>query len=204
MLSLKLLLKVLVPLLLIAAAFIVGWFCARRAPQVPPGTYHAGLAIDRVTELAELLVVKFDVTDVVVTSLQGRTGGVQVVLLVKGDVSLGIDVAAAQFREVDCDNRTAVLALPPPTASRPRLDHTRTRIVLLRKEGLWQLSPGPTPYAAATDQALSDAQALVNVAGTTVDADHRARSHAEQVLQAFFKSIEWRVSVRWSDVEKPQ
>jgi hypothetical protein len=77
MLSLKLLLRIAVPLLLIVAAFVLGWICARRTPQVPPVTFHAGLSIDRITELAELLVVQLEVTDVVVTSLQGRTGGVQ-------------------------------------------------------------------------------------------------------------------------------
>lgn len=199
MLSLKLLLKVAVPLLLVLAAVVFGRLSARRPPTVPNGTFHAGLSIDRVTELAELLVVQLDVTDVVVTSLQGRTGGVQVVLLVKGDVSLGIDITSAQFRNVDSEKRTAVLTLPRPTASRPRLDHARSRIVLMRKEGLWQFSACSYPYAVAADRGMKEAQDLVNSAGNTTDADRRARTHAEHVLQAFFSSIDWSVHIQWSD-----
>jgi hypothetical protein len=44
---------------------------------------------------------------------------------------------------------------------------------------------------------MAEAQAIVHSAGTTTDADHQARSHTEQVLQAFFKSIDWNVQVRW-------
>lgn len=204
MLSLKLILKIVLPMLLLAVAFIVGRISARRVSAVPPGTFHAGLSIERFAELSELLVVRMDVTDVVVTSLQGRTGGVQVVLLVKGDVSLGIDVTAAHFGEVDNANRSAVLTLPPPTSSRPRLDHTRTRVVLLRKEGLWQLSVGSKPYAAATNRAMADAQELVNSVGSTAEADRRARTHAGAVLEAFFRSINWKVEIRWADEHLPR
>jgi hypothetical protein len=188
-------------LLLIVAAFVAGRFTGRRVPETPAGTYHAGLTIDRITELAELLVIQLDVTDVVITSLQGRTGGVQIVLLVKGDVVLGIDMAAARLQDVDNAKRTAVLHLPRPTASRPRLDHTRTRIVLLRKEGLWQLSIAPHSYAAVADRAMGEAQTLVNAAGSSADAERRARAHAEQVLRTFFRSIEWSVQICWLDTE---
>ncbi|HSH96091.1 MAG TPA: DUF4230 domain-containing protein [Roseimicrobium sp.] len=192
-------LKIVLPLLLIAIAFLLGRMSAGRAPTVPAGTFHAGMSIDRFVELSELLVVKVAVTDVVVTTLQGRAGGVQVVLLVKGDVSMGVDVTSAHFGEIDQIKRTAVLTMPPPTSSRPRLDHTKTRIVLLRKEGLWRLSVGSDPYAAATNRAMADAQGLVDSAGQTAEAYRRARTHAETVLGAFFRSIDWNVEIHWTD-----
>jgi len=117
-----------------------------------PDSFHSGLIIERFAELSELLVVRLDVSDVLVTSVHGRPGKIQTVVLVKGDVSLGVDLSAARFDNVDKPNRSAVLTLPRPGPSRPRLDHERTRVVLIQKDGLWMLSPASKPYAVVLDQ----------------------------------------------------
>lgn len=188
----------IVGLLLLAAGLVLGW--ASSTPRLTPfGTYHAGLTIERLAELSELLVVKVEVSDVLVSSIEGRTGGVQVVLMVKGDVSLGVDLSKARFERMDNVNRVAVLVLPPPSPSRPRLDHSRTRTVLIRKEGLWLLSPGTRTYAVVVDRAMAEAEKLIGSAGMTKDADGRARAHAETVLRAFFRSLNWNVEIQWSD-----
>jgi len=188
----------------VAAAVVVGAVLGRAiAPaslrEATSGAFHSGLTIEQFAELSELLVVKLDVSDVLVSDLHGRTGGVQMVVLVKGEVSLGVDLSGARFDHVDTAARVAELTLPPPGASRPRLDHEKTKALLIQKEGLWSLSPSNGPYVALFDQAMAEAQELVNAAGTSEDADSRARHHAEAVLQLFFKSLDWNVRIVWSD-----
>ena len=201
MLPLKMLIQVVLPLLILAGVFMAGRLSATTRAITPSPTFHAGLSIDRLNQLAELLVIRLDVTDVVITSVRGRTGGVQVVLLVTGDVSLGIDVSTTRFANIDQVHRTAMLIVPPPTPSRPRLDHSRTQILLLQKDGLWQCSPGARSYAVITDRAMAEAQTLINMAGSTAEADSKARTHAESILHTFFRSIDWMVEIRWSDAK---
>lgn len=64
----------------------------------------------------------------------------------------------AHFQAVDPKARTAVLVLPAPTPSLPRLDHNRSRLVVIRESGLWQLIPGDDAYAAATNLVYKEAQ----------------------------------------------
>ncbi len=187
----------IVGLLIIAVGLVLVW-ASHTTHHTPFGAYHTGLTLERLAELSELLVVEVEVSDVLVSSLEGRTGGVQIVLMVKGDVSLGVDLSKARFESIDNVNRVAVLTLPPPSPSRPRLDHSRTRTVLIRKQGLWQLSPGTRPYAVVVDHAMAEAEKLVSSAGATKEADGRAREHAEKVLQSFFRSLDWKVEIKWS------
>jgi len=184
-------------------SFVVGLWLGRRlqrngAIPLSDRSFHPGLTIERFADLSELLVTKIEVSDVLVTAIEGRTGGVHVVLLIKGDVSLGVDLSAARFARVDDDRRTALLTLPPPVLSRPRLDHVLTRIVLVEKQGLWVFSPRTRPYGAVVDRGMTEAQGLVRSAGTTKEADVRARAHAEAVLRAFFSSLGWTVRIQWS------
>ena len=69
------------------------------------------------SELSQLLTLRIDVADVLVSRIDGVTGGVQLAMLVKGDVALGIDLSQSRFDKIDNAYCTAVLILPPPQAS---------------------------------------------------------------------------------------
>ncbi len=160
---------------------------------------HAGPTIEQVRSLASLTVLKVDVADVQVSGLHGYTGGAQAALVVKGDLTLSTDLSAARFTMLDARHRTAVLVLPPPRASSPRVDHDRTRLVWLWQYGLWRLVPGEVGYAAAINRAYAEAQRIVAAAGNDQLLDERARAQAETVLRSFFAALDWKVSVDWSD-----
>src|SRR4051812_24766541 len=85
--------------------------------------------LDRIRELSSLVTTVAEVSDVLVTRVAGRTGSVEAVLLVRGDVEVSVDLGRARLEAVDRAERRAVLVLPPPAPSRPRLDHDRTRLV---------------------------------------------------------------------------
>ncbi|MGD0463887.1 MAG: DUF4230 domain-containing protein [Tepidisphaeraceae bacterium] len=151
------------------------------------------------SELSQLLTLRIDVADVLVSRIDGVTGGVQVAMLVKGDAALGIDLSLARFDQVDHAHCTALLILPPPQASCARVDHNRSRLFALKSDGLWAITPGTRDYLAVVDKAMVEAQDLVASAAGNNDADERARRHAEILLGAFFHSIGWQVRISWSD-----
>jgi Protein of unknown function (DUF4230) len=188
---------IVVPLLI--GAVLGSIATAAWGPRTPADALLAGPSIRHITELADLLTLRLDVADVLVSRIDGLTGGVQVAVLVKGDVNLGVDVSEARFERVDQARRTAVLVLPAPSASSARVDHDRTRLFALSTDGLWTITPGTSDYTAVVNRAMIQAQDLVVSAAQNNDADERARRHAEILLGAFFHSIGWQVQVRWSD-----
>ncbi len=158
------------------------------------------MTVERLSEVSQLLTLKLDVSDVMLSRIEGYTGGVQAALLIKGDVSLGIDLAQARIQDVDQSHHTALLILPPPTASEPRLNHERTRIVSLEVTGLWRGVPGSRAEQAIANQAMNQAQNLLASAVREKNADQRARRHAEAVLTEFCRSLSWEITVTWADI----
>jgi hypothetical protein len=167
--------------------------------RAPPESLFAVPPIQHISELADLLTLRLDVADVLICRIDGLTGGVQVAVLVKGDVNLGVDVSEARFEQVDRNQHTAVLVLPAPSASSARVDHDRTRLFALSTDGLWAITPGTRDYTAVVNRAMIEAQDLVVSAADNNDADERARRHAVILLTAFFHSIGWQVQVHWAD-----
>jgi hypothetical protein len=79
----------------------------------------------------------------------------------------------------------------------PRLDHERSRLVALNRDGVWQVLRGDGDAVAVLNLAFHDAQQRVgnaNLVAAHVDA---AKRQAEQVLRAFFAGTGWTVTVRW-------
>jgi hypothetical protein len=140
----------------------LGWTGAMACrPPVPADGIHTGPSIERMSELSQLLTLRIDVADVLVSRIDGMTGGVQLAMLVKGDVALGIDLSQARFDTIDNAHCTAVLILPPPEASCARVDHDRSRLFALTSDGLWAITPGTRDYLAVVDKAMAEAQDLV-------------------------------------------
>jgi hypothetical protein len=189
----------------LAVGAAAGWLLAAgRAGEPAPGPAaaaaahrHAGPTLERLAELSELVALTVDVADVQQTRVDGRVGGIAAVLAVRGDVQVGVDLSAARFEAVDAAARTATLAAPDPAASRPRLDHGRSRVVAVRSDGLWAVTPGDRMHAVVTDRAWAEAQRTVAAAAADPAVVARARGHAERVLRAHFAAVGWDVRVRW-------
>ena len=121
------------------------------------------------------------------------------VLVVKGDLLLGSDLSRARLEAVDPARKTAVLVLPTPAVTSPRVDHERTRLFAVSESGLWQLAPGDAAQTAAVNEAYEQAQRLVAAAGRDPALLDRSRPQAERVLTCFYEALGWHVTVRWSN-----
>ena len=76
---------------------------------------HRALLISRITEMAELAVLKVPVSTVITSELSGYVGGIRCVVVVNGEVELGVDLAQARLEDVD------------PTIARSTLRTIRSR-----------------------------------------------------------------------------
>ena len=144
--------------------------------------------------------MRIDVADAFVTELRGRTGGTTAVLVVRGEVVIGVDLAGARFGSLHPEGRSAVLLLPQPQVHFARLDHERTKLVGNWAGGLWMVAPGGRDAdAAAVNAGYREAQRAVAAAADDPELAGRARRQAQVVLRAFFAALGWDVQVTWED-----
>ena len=128
---------------------------------------HSGPSIEQVRKLSSLVTMKVEVADAQVSSVQGQTGGMRVGLLVRGDLLMSTHLSQARFESVDASARTAVLVLPAPAATNPRVDHAQTKVFEATGQGLWTIVPGDAGRSKAVARAYAEAQAFI----TAVAAD---------------------------------
>jgi hypothetical protein len=196
-------LKRITSLVLIVLALAIGWIVATVGSAWRAGgnlvTYHTGPTIEQVRALSCLVTTRVDVADVVDTQLNGRTGGMKAVMIVKGDFLLGVDLSVAKFESVDTAAHTAVLVLPQPKVTSPRLDHERTKVFMVCQSGLWQIAPGGGQASGEViDRGYRDSQRFVAAACNDPALIERSRRQAKQVLEAFFAAMNWKIEFQWS------
>jgi hypothetical protein len=163
---------------------------------------HSGPTIEQVQALSCLVTTRVSVADVLETHLDGYTGGVKAAMLVKGDFLLGVDLSRARFESVDDKARTAVIVLPQPQVTSPRLDHEHTKVFAVLQSGLWQMTPGGGQTSGEViDRGYRDAQRFVATACDDPTWMSRSRQQAEHVLAAFFEATGWSIKIRWDSTE---
>ena len=81
------------PALLLVAGGLLGVCLGGRLDALEaPIEEHQALLISRITEMAELVTLKVPVSTVLMCELAGYVGSVRCVVVVNGDVELGVDM----------------------------------------------------------------------------------------------------------------
>jgi hypothetical protein len=176
-----------------------GLWQAGRGPVSLSHSEPAVLTIDCLRQLAELTTLAVEVVDIQQTSIEGHTGGITAILLVKGEVRISTDLDRAKFESVDGANKAAVLILAPPTVSTAAIDHDHTRLFAVTEQGLWLITPGNWLYDEVVNRAFAEAQHAIADVGDQPELLNQARRQTEIVLQGFFSALGWHVTIQWSD-----
>jgi hypothetical protein len=163
-----------------------------------------GLSISSVPPVAEqfrrlnhLVTLQVPVTAIHTRAVVGYTGSINVVVLVRGDVQMAVDLDEACFASVDDEAKTAVLTLPLPKPRHARLDHRATQVYRIERTGLWMVLPVSTADARAVSAALAEAQGSLDAAVRDPALVDEARCKAQDNLARFFGSLGWTIEVRW-------
>jgi hypothetical protein len=157
--------------------------------------------LSRITELAELVTLRVPVSTVVTTEIAGYTGSISCVIVVNGEVELGVDLEQARFEDIDPEARNATLVLPEPKTRAARLDHIRTHVYSVDRHGLWVLLPSDEPGRRIVNMGMNEAQNAVEAAARDAGLIGQARQRAEQVLRGALKTIGWAVDLSWTCVD---
>ena len=190
--------NVVVVTLMLCFGGIAGWFL--RSGRSDTWIDHTrGPTIEQIKELASLAVLRVPIADVQLCELHGYTGGIQAALIIKGDVEIAVDLKAAHLEAVDAEHRRAYLVLPAPAATRPRVDHDRTRIYQIDRSGLWRIMPGEAGETDLLNRALSQAQQMIAEVGSQQLLLDQARRRVEEIMAGFARALDWQLEVRWMD-----
>ena len=199
--------SILAALLAACAMVIVCLFLAQwahwPAPMIAPASASGsmcdtGPTIEQIAPLAQLTTLRVSVADALESQICGKTGSVKAVLLVKGDLTLGVDLKAAVFEQVDNQRRRVVLRLPQPAMEAVSLDTQETKLVGVWESGLWLIAPGGSEAdAAAVNKAYGDAQRLVQGSASDSAALQRCRQQTQEIVQSFLAALGWTVEVKW-------
>jgi hypothetical protein len=193
-------LLVVVPAAGVAVMLLWPMQIASRSPPPVEFSQGSGLEVEKIQALSVLTTLKMDVAEAQLTELQGYTGTITAVLVIRGDVTVGVDLSKARFEQVNERDRTAVLVLPQPQVQSVRLDQERTRLVGVWPSGLWTIVPGGEEAdTGAVNLAYRDGQRAITAAAQDPQVLVHSRQQAEGVLRLFLGALGWDVRVRWSD-----
>jgi hypothetical protein len=118
--------------------------------------------------------------------------------IITGDALLAVDMSKAEIKERDEEARTAAIVLPRPAVLSARVDHEKTRQWDIKSRSWIPLAGSLLgDHRALEEQAMREAQRLVERAANTAENAATARRGAEGMLAEFYRAVGWQVSVRW-------
>ncbi len=175
------------------AAFVFGYRYAQAPSATSVATWSSGPTVTSLESLAQLVSTKVNVADV----LQATSDSYRGSWLIKGDALISIDMARAKILEMNSQKRTARVRLPLPKVLTARVDHSRTKTWSVEKTTWvpWKGDPD-----GMRDEAMNQAQKLVEFAANSQENLDHARYTAETVIQDLYRLVDWQVTVEW---EKP-
>ena len=118
--------------------------------------------------------------------------------IIQGDALLAVDMSKAEVKDRDEKARTAAIVLPRPAVLSARVNHEKTRQWDIKSRSWIPLAGSLLgDRRAIEEQAMREAQRLVERAAGTDDNAATARQGVEGMLAEFYRGVGWQVSVRW-------
>ncbi len=189
---------VIVLVLFIAVAALVGYAAYSYGRHSVPPPAEPMIQIEK---LARLVTLKVAVADILQATAGTGWTEVKGAWLVKGDALITVDMSKAATVSKDTQNKKAVLLLPVPTVYHPRVDHSKTMTYDVQR-GLFVFGTGKE--SRLRDEAMRQAQLLVEHAANSHDTLKIARDVAEEVVRTIYNSVDWEVTVKWADAPAAQ
>jgi hypothetical protein len=167
-----------------------------RLPEGPPP--GAAPTLERIQQLQQLVIQRVVVSEIHETRVAGCTGGMEVTVVVRGDVLVSVDLQRARILSQDEGRRELILELPLPGVLSPRLDHDQTYVQHVAFTGLWQIVPSTDAQTLVVDRTLREAQAAVANAGAASELVTDAEIRTQRIMSTWAKSVGWNIQVCWS------
>lgn len=174
---------------------IVPSLAALRA-NPPPSFTSTGPTITALQAMGHLVTLKYSTGDVLEATDKSFRGA----WIVKGDALIAVDLRKAKLISTNEQTRTVVLQLPTPKSMSPRVDHEKTKTYSFQRS-TWLFIPGWGDQAPLRDQAMKEAQHLVEFASSHKDVIDQARTNAVLMIRWMYQMADYSVEINWVDDE---
>ena len=175
-----------------AGAMLRSWDPGIR--DTPPTFRSAGPTVVQLERLQQLVSARVHVADVLVGESRWLEGS----WIITGDALLAVDMSKAEVKDRDETARTAAIVLPRPAVLSARVNHEKTRQWDIKSRSWIPLAGSLLgDRRAIEEQAMRQAQRLVERAASAEANAATARRGVEGTLAEFYAAVGWRVSVRW-------
>jgi hypothetical protein len=153
-----------------------------------------GPTMIQLEQLQYLVSIRVHVADV----LLGESRWLQGSWIIQGDGLIGVDMSRAEIKGKDDKLRTALIVLPQPVVISARVNHNKSQ--------QWDIkSRSWIPMAsvilgdrqAMEQQAMVEAQQLIERAASTEDYKETARHGIQGMLAELYGGVGWNVSIQW-------
>ena len=162
--------------------------------ETPPSFRSPGPTVVQLERLQQLVSTRVHVADVLVGESRWLEGS----WIITGDALLAVDMSKAEVKDRDEKAWIATIILPRPAVLSARVNHEVSRRWDIRSRSWIPLAGSLLgDRRAIEEQAMRQAQRLVERAAGTEDNAATARRGAEGMLAEFYRAVGWRVSVRW-------
>jgi hypothetical protein len=188
-------LRLLIPLVLIALIFVCGFWMKRNFIDDQKSTIISmAPTVEEIELLSELVTNRVYVADI----LKGSNIDYEGVWAINGDALITIDLSQAIISNKDEETKTATITLPMPKVVSARVDHERTknggvkgvRFALLRN---------PKNRSKIVDDAMQEAQAVVKKAAGRPEIIESAQKQARLNIQMLYLKVGWNVGIHWQE-----
>lgn len=186
----------------------VAWWA--RAPVAPDPPSAPVLSVEKIGRLTSLQinhsdVIEFDAKrtqDIPFTQFELRFGGTKVLLVARGDCTIGSDLSGAKYEDVDTRAKTLKLVLPKKPVLTARISHESREkggsyFYAISTHGLEPLIPDSSNRERAINTALAKAQTTLQALCASPQFVDQARKNAEQVLRIAMAATGWTPTFEW-------
>jgi Protein of unknown function (DUF4230) len=175
-----------------AVAFLRGWGPGVR--ETPQTFSSSGPTVVQLERLQQLVSSRVHVSDILVGESRWLEGS----WIIQGDALLAVDMSKAEVKDTDEKARTATIILPHPAVLSARVNHEWTQQWDIKSRS-WIPLAGLLlgDRRAIEQQAMREAQRLVERAAGTEDNKATARQGVEGMLSEFYRAVGWHISVQW-------
>jgi hypothetical protein len=188
-------LRLLIPLALIAVIIVCGFWLKRNFIDDQKSIIISmAPTVEEIELLSELVTNRVYVADI----LKGSNIDYEGVWAINGDALITIDLSQAIISDKDEETKTATITLPLPKVVSARVDHQRTKNGGI-KGVRFALLRNPKNRTKILDDAMQEAQAVVEKVAGRPEIIESAQKHAILNIQMLYLKVGWNVGINWQE-----
>ncbi len=152
--------------------------------------------LEKIQNLAELVTSKVYVSDVLDATNKDYEGK----WVINGDALITIDLNNAKLENVNEATKTAVIILPLPKVTSPRVDYTRTKPAYI-KGVRFALLRNPKNKETMQEYMMAAAQKSIEKSAGRDEIIDNSKNQAALIISNLYLKVGWELTIKWQGEE---